>query len=782
MLSWPFHTCRAAVGTACRFMYGIALTVGCAFILAVLTSPFWLEATVGSIANQVLADARPPQDRELPPTAYGISFSSADIQTVGGQGRELSCSIPWLVENFIFQRKQGFASISLRMRQACVFHDYCYRHGAATYGYSQADCDYMILDHAYRICRYINLPGGVERCARDARKVLLGVRWGGSDSFKRSDGIPSGLGGPAIKNCSMADMKSEAAESVAHFDDRCASSYFEFNPNPSRAQRYSVYRIADAPNNWVNAGLRRKALYAFEMRPSGSRVTIVGWNEDHHVAACIGYDLPGTFDFLNSPPQIARSGPSVGVAAEDWFVWWRRVDLENVRGKIAILAPGRAGFSEWLRLFPGTREFNPDGCSSISAVASSINEVRPASNVILISDKKIVPAPTQQSTPSSARKTEIDTANFSELHPAPGFEAGSKIRMVALRTHTCLSEATNILCYHDFLIDPAGPYYQYQEPYVVRDFINVQPETFAKDRTVSRENIDARFNPKYDGSEPDRYRNFVTPPIVVAAPKQRLRKSDKDDSAPVLSWLRRGEASGEGYKESGLLRRAHRGGDNGELGLGYEIIQLLDFKEQADPLFVLGRTTEEPRLLSMGIELKNPKTVSMRQWTLPKKFEPVDEDCWKRRTKYRNLLSACSQAFVLPEFIGKDCMKHIDESWIVRRPVVDATARANGSAVIMFNRIITRSSAAGVIVELQARFATVKPHDCAMSAITIYRFASDGLQKKPESPEALVSYTARIKALRASPVLLADMSDEGRYELVLPNSQEFGKSILLQVH
>jgi hypothetical protein len=762
-------------------MRAVTLTMGCALIVAVLTSPFWLEEVVGSIANQVLADARPPQDRELPPTAYGISYSSADIQTVGGQGRELSCSIPWLVENVIFQRRQGFASISLRMRQACVFHDYCYRHGAATYGYSQADCDYMILDHAYRICRYINLLGGVERCARDARKVLLGVRWGGSDSFKRSDGIPNGLGGAAIKNCPMANSKSEAAEGVAPFDDRCASSYFEFNPNPSRAQRYSVYRIADAPDNWVSAGLRRKALYAFEMRPSGSRVTVVGWSEDQRVAACIGYELPGAFDFLNSPPQIARSGPSAGTAAEDWFVWWRRIDLEHVRGKIAVLAPGRAGFLEWLRLFPGSREFNPDGCNSMPAVAPSINEAKPASNIILISDKKITPAPTQQAS-SSTSQTEIDTANFSELHPAPGFEASSKIRMVALRTHTCLNQATNILCYHDFLIDPAGPYYQYQEPYVVRDFINVQPEAFAKDRSVAHENIDARFNPKYDGSEPDRYRNFVTPPIVLAAPTQRLGKSDKGDSSPVLSWLRRGGTSGEGYKDSGFLRRAHRGGDNGEVGLGYEIIRLLGFEEKADPVFVLGRTTEEPRLLSLGIEPEHSGTISMRQWSFPKKFEPVDEGCWQRNTKSRNFLIACSQASVLPEFVGEDCMKHIDESWIARRPVVDATTRGNGSAVIMFNRIVTRSSAAGVIVELQARFATVKPHDCAMSAMTAYRLATEGLQKKPESPEELAAYTARIRALRASPVLLADMNDDGRYDLVLPNSQEFGKSTLLQVH
>ena len=42
-----------------------------------------------------------------------------------------------------------------RFRQACVFHDLCYRHGLATYGYNQNDCDRILQNAAFRLCIYI---------------------------------------------------------------------------------------------------------------------------------------------------------------------------------------------------------------------------------------------------------------------------------------------------------------------------------------------------------------------------------------------------------------------------------------------------------------------------------------------------------------------------------------------------------------------------------------------------------------------------------------------------
>ena len=179
------------------------------------------------VANSLYRDLDLPIDREAAITVTSFP-PSADIRAViGGKGEGLDCSIPSLVELLMFERRGKDAPISLQFRQGCVIHDYCYRHGYATYGYTQADCDFMLLQAASRACIQIYDMGllGLEKndsssnrpesCETRARKVLLGVRMGGWGSFKARE----------------------------------KSSYFEFDPLPMHADNYTVARLARVPRD-----------------------------------------------------------------------------------------------------------------------------------------------------------------------------------------------------------------------------------------------------------------------------------------------------------------------------------------------------------------------------------------------------------------------------------------------------------------------------------------------------------------------------------------------------
>ena len=77
------------------------------------------------------------------------SFQSGPevVSTIGGSGEGLNCSLPTLVNMFFDGSKDENDKRHLvlqRFRQACVFHDLCYRHGLATYGYNQNDCDRVL--------------------------------------------------------------------------------------------------------------------------------------------------------------------------------------------------------------------------------------------------------------------------------------------------------------------------------------------------------------------------------------------------------------------------------------------------------------------------------------------------------------------------------------------------------------------------------------------------------------------------------------------------------------
>jgi len=128
--------------------------------------------------------------------------------------------MPWGID-FIFSGEAGSEDTTIpvrqRFRQACVFHDLCYRHGLATYGYTQNDCDELLQEQALRICVNANSKSSVKRrlddCQLDAKKVAAGVKVGGFKAYQ-------GWGN---------------------------STHFEFDPNPYRSIQHSAVRTLDHP-------------------------------------------------------------------------------------------------------------------------------------------------------------------------------------------------------------------------------------------------------------------------------------------------------------------------------------------------------------------------------------------------------------------------------------------------------------------------------------------------------------------------------------------------------
>lgn len=362
---------RSTLKLAALSIPAIVLTSGCA--------TFFDRVADTVLANEVRFD-----DREVPRTAYPISASADLVQLVGGQGKGLSCSLPPLAQALAFNSEPGKAPVALQMRQACAFHDYCYRHGNATYVYSQADCDFTLQQQAFRLCKFINKTASISECETDARKVTLGVRLGGWGSFQSA-------------RAAKADK---------------ASTFLEFDPHPVRATSYRVLRIADAPRSWVRDGLLPKAAYHFEIRPSGSLVHILGWKSSGAMF-CTSFTLPASFNALNGPPMVVRDA----AAGEDWFVWWRRYELSATHGSFALLPPGRASEQDWAKAGGGFATHTPDGeCESKSPWGNRTES--PAAPLLAF-----VTANTDQ--------------QFSEIHPVTSTNTPGRVRLMGLSAHEC---------------------------------------------------------------------------------------------------------------------------------------------------------------------------------------------------------------------------------------------------------------------------------------------------------------------------------------------------------
>jgi hypothetical protein len=266
------------------------LTVcGALFIVLLAGLIFFHEAVIDSMYKNVTYIT----DREMPVTVTPYPSGPDVVSIVGGGGEGLNCSLPPLADLFF---DDGDPSTGLRhlvrqkFRQACVFHDLCYRHGLATYGYTQNDCDRILQEQAYRLCEY--LPKAVkssDQCQRDAKKVLAGVSIGGFRSYRAWD----------------------------------RSTFFEFDSHPLRSQRYSVSRVVDHPFKSVDPEKYKdenpQVILTFEIKRSEVRVKC---------ANC------GSHRVLNPSPltaNVSKELESVGIKARPEALINRSLELDGVR-------------------------------------------------------------------------------------------------------------------------------------------------------------------------------------------------------------------------------------------------------------------------------------------------------------------------------------------------------------------------------------------------------------------------------------------------------------------
>ena len=190
-------------------------------------------------------------DGEMPATITSFQSGPDVVSTIGGSGNGLNCSLPSIVNVFFDGSKDEDGKRHLvlqRFRQACVFHDLCYRHGLATYGYNQNDCDRVLQNEAFRLCLYIRngrAADEADRCQTDSKMVLAGVSLGGSGAYRAWN----------------------------------QSTYFEFASDPSRSNGFLVSRVVDHPFKSVDPEKYRddpdQVILTFENIRSSLTVTCV---------------------------------------------------------------------------------------------------------------------------------------------------------------------------------------------------------------------------------------------------------------------------------------------------------------------------------------------------------------------------------------------------------------------------------------------------------------------------------------------------------------------------
>lgn len=280
-----------------------------AFVIA--ATALWLylggaRRTADFIGQTVLGHVFEPADYELPVTIVNYPSSPSTIAAMGGRGAGLDCSIPWYAMR-VFSRAATAAPVTLQFRQACAFHDLCYRHGLATYGYMQADCDYLLQEQAFRICRNLSSKG-IDECRGSAKKVVMGVRAGGFNSFHDWD----------------------------------TSTYLEFDPMPKRSQSFIAHRLvlkddrkAEAPQDILRFDIERSSVRADCLTCTDHTAAYVpGANADF---------LPmGTFA---APQLISQAGHGARL------LWLTRTNEANTHMRINTMI--------WRDQAPAFQKFSP---------------------------------------------------------------------------------------------------------------------------------------------------------------------------------------------------------------------------------------------------------------------------------------------------------------------------------------------------------------------------------------------------------------------------------------
>lgn len=677
------------------------------------------------VADYVLGNAIPPLGREMPATAGAIPYSSDDIQIVGGMGMGLSCSLPGFVDTLAFPRGNRKDPIGLQMRQACSYHDYCYRHGAATYGYTQADCDYSLQAQAFRLCAFIESiepgasnPEKESGCIRDARLVTLGVLVGGAGDFHTVDGNPAPIADAANRD----DGK----------DNR--STFFEFDPYPVRSKEYTVFRIADAPSIPITGtpaapvAPHTKAIYRFRIRPSGISVSYATYTADHDFSKYQPYaEIPGNPSYLTPAPLVIHSGSHRnGDNGADWFVWWQRVGDQNTTGRLLALAPGRAD--------PEPRCFiMPEGCPEQKphVIVAEIGN---------LADRKDDP--------------NINQLQPADLYPKNNKEKEQELSLATLRPQNCYAvdgkDVGNAPCYVSVLIKPdAKMDWQPQEPLSLID----------------------RFSPITTRTDNERYRNFAALPLMLYPP---------DAPDPVIIWTRRGNGKdrngydeGE-YEKDASLRRAtvdrgekqDRQDRKDDKAKSKGTVFLSGFSEAHEPAFVIGRSTLHPILMSLTdvSAEKHASSIAMSQWALPMLTDNAD--------------------VVEPPRIEKDKLQHcvpaLEAEWLKRPPQI--WSNKDGSALAVFAQLTPRFSSDRTIAALRLAILAIAPDGSCLAPIVPSpefllekrnRPSTDGTPKAIETPSRAFA------RLNASPLLLGDFDGSGSIKVVVaqgPEDQEEPKN------
>lgn len=561
-----------------------------AVLLAILAGLIFLRFGAGPAADQILANVKATNDREFPVTVQSVRQSAEDIQSIGGMGQGLNCSLDKWVEFLVFPRKSNEASINLQIRQACAFHDMCYRHGARTYGYSQLDCDTLLQEHAFKLCKFFMAFDRLEACYTRARLVLLGVRFGGSGAFQEG-----------------------------------ASTYYEFDPFPYRSSRYRVIRIADTPHSWMGRGAEKKSIYVFDIKPSGVRVTIFAKiaSAKQGKDFCTVYDLAGAFSAMTIPPIVAKTA-----GGQDVFVWWRRQALSRTGGNFILLEPSQAGVQDWARAFGVATEVKPD--------FSCETDLVPLDPMTTFKRMEQIAATT-----ITGPGLDLE---FSEFHIAPwSSRDGSLGDAFALKTHTC-KRGTNLLCFHIFKIarDFEGLALRSAD---IRGFTarTGKFEVYGQQDQGNSINIAKVVKPKE--KEQDRYRSFVLPPFA-------MRSNGKIYLGIVRRGSENGEGYGNSsvIRRFAVTEAFLTEKKKVNTGQSFGRVLLSDHAEADDPFIVIGNEdVSNTQIISVRADIPGDTNaaVEISSWKMPplETESPGYEDTNipPRRTVARVVNKLCDQ-------------------------------------------------------------------------------------------------------------------------------------------
>ena len=343
-------------------------------LLAILLLFVFATPLSDGLGSTVAGNIVPPDTQEAAITAFTPTASLGEAAALSGRGEGLDCSIDAIVQHTAFRHPDGGVSVNLRYRQACVAHDYCYRHGAVTYGYTQADCDGNLARAALRVCRQTK---DAADCLTQVRKVYAGLAVGGAGSFRpaRPDLLlpgevrstpkehadvcrkatpddppsPQAFAYPAWPDALYSRFEPGWFDSPQRRDYRLALArcYDQLSPDgvhtllaawmdlASTAGEYDPFPLGTASvaiPRLLRLNSQTDGLVFYWQRPSGVRLISFGWAPTDRPGVliacrdgktCVGptrsSQMPQAFDFRPGPPWVARLGNK-----QDVLVWWRR--------------------------------------------------------------------------------------------------------------------------------------------------------------------------------------------------------------------------------------------------------------------------------------------------------------------------------------------------------------------------------------------------------------------------------------------------------------------------